>query len=311
MLCAGLAVMGISTANAELVSHFGGPDTSKLSLNAASSARAAFLATLDSYGVEDLEARSGANPELTFGETGITAATGFSNGVNSHLAYSVSGLKFLWDTEGIDDFLEFSEPVTAFGSYIVQGGDGSSAPPVPTPSNNLTFRLENTIAGTSKEVSIQSLGPDWPFYNVIFVGVTDTEPFNRISFHETYDYDGLLWDDLVAGFVVPTLPGDLDKNGIVDADDLRVWTDNYGETGGRPYLNGDADGDGDTDGRDFFVWQQQYGTSSEGSNGVVAVGSLSIPEPTSLALLMFVVVSWRGQRRARFGYFSKETPGDS
>jgi hypothetical protein len=47
------------------------------------------------------------------------------------------------------------------------------------------------------------LGPDWPFYNVIFFGVTDSQPFNRISFLESYDADGLLFDDLIAGTAVP------------------------------------------------------------------------------------------------------------
>jgi hypothetical protein len=287
VLCVALAVVGITTANAELIPYFGGPDESKLSLNTASSARAAFLATLASYGVEDLEARSGPNPLLSFGATGITATTGFSNGVNTQFAYSVSGLKFLWDTEGNDDYLQFSEPVTAFGSYVVQGGDGSSAPPTSAPSNVLTFRLENTLLGTSKAVAIQALGPDWPFYNVIFVGVTDTLPFNRISFHETYDYDGLLWDDLVAGFVTPTLSADLDKNDVVDGDDLAVWEDNYGQTDGRPYLLGDADGDGDTDGRDFLILQQQYSATS-GAPGVVNLANVSIPEPQTLLLTLLL-----------------------
>jgi hypothetical protein len=284
-----------ATARAELATYFGGPDPSKLSLNLASNARAAFLATLTTNGVEDLEDLGGQqNPTLAFGATGISATTGFSNGVYSLFTYSVSGTNFLWDTEGVDDSLEFSEQVTAFGSYIVQGGDGASAPPANTPPNELTFRLENTLLGTSKEVSIQALGPDWPYYNVIFVGVTDTQPFNRISFHESYDYDGLLWDDLVAGFVIPTLPADFDKNGVVDGEDLDVWQDNYGQVNGRPYLLGDADGDGATDGRDFLIWQQQYGAE----NSVVEtwVASLVVPEPATLLILALLLIGTGGSR---------------
>lgn len=277
------AVAGMTAANAELVSYFGGPDNSKVTLSAASSARNAFLATLNSYGVEDLEDNSGANPTLTFGTTGITATTGFSNGVNSAFQYSVSGMKFLWDTEGENDWLEFSEPVTAFGSYIVQGGDGSSAPPTSTPPNTLNFRLQNSVTGTDKEVAIQDLGPNWPFFNVIFVGVTDTQPFDRISFIESYDRDGLLWDDLIAGFVTPTLTADFDKNNVVDVDDLITWSEHYGEQGNGDYLDGDADGDGDTDGRDFLVWQREFGEAPSGD-------ITAVPEPGSLAVALAGIV---------------------
>jgi hypothetical protein len=276
MLLAVFAVVGMTAANAEVVPYFGGPDNSKLTLSASSGARSAFLATLNTYGVEDLEDNSGANPTLTFGTTGITATTGFSNGVNSAFQYSVSGTRFLWDTEGVNDWLEFSEPVTAFGSYIVQGGDGSSAPPTSTPPNTLKFRLQNSVTGTDKEITIQDLGPNWQFFNVIFVGVTDTQPFDRISFIESYDYDGLLWDDLVAGFVTPSLTADFDKNDVVDNADLDTWSDHYGEQGNGDFLDGDADGDGDTDGRDFLIWQRQFGQP--------LVGDITtVPEPSGLA----------------------------
>jgi hypothetical protein len=279
MFLSAFVVVGMTAANAELVPYFGGPDNSKITLSAASAARNAFLATLSSYGVEDLEDNSGVNPTLTFGTTEISATTGFANGVNSAFQYSVSGFNFLWDTEGVSDWLEFSEPVTAFGSYVVQGGDGSSAPPTSAPPNTLKFRLQNSQTGTDKEVTIQDLGPNWPFYNVIFVGITDAQPFDRISFIESYDYDGLLWDDLVAGFATPSIVADFDKNHVVDANDLLVWSDHYGEHGNGDYLEGDADGDGDTDGRDFLIWQRYFGHPRVSDVGMV-------PEPTALVLAL-------------------------
>jgi hypothetical protein len=197
-----LAALLIGEARATQVKYYGGPDESKLSMTNATAARNRFVATLTSFGTENLETLAGqTNPTLTFGATGVTGATGFASGVNSHFAYAVSGVNFLWDTEGADDWIQFSQPVTAFGSYIVQGGDGASQPPTSTPPNALTFRLQNTLLGTSKDVVIDHLGPDWPFFNVNFVGITDTDPFNRISFVESYDRDGVLWDDLIAGHV--------------------------------------------------------------------------------------------------------------
>jgi hypothetical protein len=197
-----------SRTHAVVFTFFGGPDQSKLSLTQPGSTvtglRNDFLTGFSSYGVEDLEDNTGqTNPTLSFPGTGLTATTGFSNGVNSQFAYSVSGTNFLWDTEGVADWIQFSAPITMFGAYIVQGGDGASTPPTSTPPNALRFRLENTLLGTSKEVFVHNFGPDWPFYNVCFVGVKDTDSFNRISFLESYDHDGLLWDDLIAGYDLP------------------------------------------------------------------------------------------------------------
>lgn len=207
-LALGLLAGVAPRAQAVNFAFFGGPDESKLNLTQPGSnvtrLRNEFLTGFSSYGIEDLEDNAGqVNPTLTFPGTGLTATTGFANGVNSQFAYAVSGFNFLWDTEGVADWVQFSAPITMFGAYIVQGGDGASAPPTSTPPNELKFRLENTLLGTSKEVSIQNLGPDWSFYNVNFVGIMDTVPFNKISFMESYDHDGLLWDDLIAGFARP------------------------------------------------------------------------------------------------------------
>lgn len=289
---AALAGWGVlPLASAEVIPYFGGPDNSKLTMTNSSAARNGFLAALSSYGVEDLEDNSGANPTLTFGATGVTATTGFANGVNSLPTYAVSGQRFLWDTEGVDDWLQFSEPVTAFGSYIVQGGDGSSEPPISAPPNRLTFTLQNTALGTSKEVVIRDLGPDWPFYNVIFVGVTDTDAFDRISFHESYDYDGLLWDDLIVG---RPIPGDFNDNGLVDAADLSIWRENFGSTGMPAYTLGDANANGVADGSDFLVWQRHYNAPPTPE----AIAAAAVPEPTGLCLLLAGLGIARAFRRA-------------
>lgn len=193
---------------AAVVVYFGGPDQSKLDLTQPTSVvtpiRNNFLAAIANTGIEDVELLAGQqNPTLTFGSTGITGTTGFPSGGVSFAPYSVSGTAFLLDTDGVADSITFSQPITAFGTYLVQSGDGASAAPTLTPPNNYRWRLENTILGTSKEVSIATLGPDWPFFNVAFAGVTDTEPFNRLSFLESFDTDGILYDDLTVGTAIP------------------------------------------------------------------------------------------------------------
>ena len=54
--------------------------------------------------------------------------------------------------------------------------------------------------------------------------------------------------------VLPSLPGDFDYDGDVDAADLTHWKGDAGLNG-----DSDADGDGDSDGADFLIWQRNVG----------------------------------------------------
>ena len=89
---------------------------------------------------------------------------------------------------------------------------------------------------------------------------------------------GLAWWG-VAGSLAP-IAGDFDGNGIVDAADLAQWEGDFG-------LNGESDAfeDGDSDGADFLVWQRNLGMGVP-----LAAASLSVPEPSSIALLLTVLV---------------------
>jgi hypothetical protein len=191
-----------STARADLYVYFGGPDNSKADLNLPGSTvtpiRNSFLADLRSYNVNDLESvPPGANPTLSFGE--ITGTTGFPIGVQSSALFSVSGTNFLVDAGNsaapFADYIEFSQPISAFGMYMTQAGDGAL--------NELTVTISNSSTGISQSF-VQSLGPSWPLFNVTFLGVRDTDMFDRISFAESNDTDGILPDDLIVGMsVVP------------------------------------------------------------------------------------------------------------
>ncbi len=270
-------------ARGVVTTYIGGPDQSKLTMTDSLAKRDSFLATLASYGVEDLETLGGQNPTLSFAPLDITATTGFANGVNTLVLHAVSGNKFMWDKEGDDDWLLFSEPITAFGTYITQGGDG--------PANNLTVRIENTLLGTSKEIFIGQLGPQDPHYNVRFIGITDTEPFDRVSFIETHDNDGLLFDDLIAGFLRPSLPGDFNRNGVVDAADFALWRNHL--DGDEAILGGGGDGSGIVDEGDYALWKLHYGAGTGTSLG--SASTAAIPEPGTaivacLLLFLFGIV---------------------
>jgi autotransporter-associated beta strand protein len=72
------------------------------------------------------------------------------------------------------------------------------------------------------------------------------------------------------------IPGDFNFDLSVDYDDLVEWHANYGET---------------LTGRDLLIWQRNFGTTAQTATNV------AIPEPTSLALLLFAATIGMFPRR--------------
>ncbi|MFB3890452.1 MAG: PEP-CTERM sorting domain-containing protein [Phycisphaerae bacterium] len=68
--------------------------------------------------------------------------------------------------------------------------------------------------------------------------------------------------------------GDATLDGIVDMKDYTTWFANYGRTAGADWYAGDFNGDGIVDMHDYVTWFNNFGE-----------GSLSVPEPGTLALL--------------------------
>ena len=97
--------------------------------------------------------------------------------------------------------MTFSSPVTAFGSYFIQAGDSLA--------NTLTLRFENTSLGTSKDVVMGTIGPGASFSNVFYFGVTDTDPFNRVTLLPSNNGDGILLDNITIGTVAVPEPSAL------------------------------------------------------------------------------------------------------
>lgn len=86
----------------------------------------------------------------------------------------------------------------------------------------------------------------------------------------------------VLGFRVASLAlaGDFDADGVVDNDDLGIWTSAYGTS-----ADGDADADGDSDGNDFLIWQRNF----DGGGSPLIASIVSVPEPSSLLLSVLAV----------------------
>ncbi len=197
-----LSLIGMSALCAAAPITYFGQDAANVDLTNSNAVRANFVATLSSFAVESMEgfANNQTDPTL-FAGTMFQATSNFDR-VVAAAAFSVSPLNALLDQgptseqgPAFNDIVQFSQPITAFGSYFAQGGDRAQP-------NSLTLRLENTGLGTSKDVTV-TLGPLAPFLNVFFYGVTDTDPFDRVLMVESDDFDGILLDDTIAGIVVP------------------------------------------------------------------------------------------------------------
>jgi hypothetical protein len=154
-----------------------------------------FTSSLTSFGVDNVDSAAGFDPALAFGATGITgtahgtvgqSAPGFMIGTQALLESDGAGLP------QVNTDFTFNQYITAFGLYVIQGGDGAN-------NNPATFRLKNTASNTFTDVPIQ-IGPGWGTDNAFFFGVTDTNPFNEVEIIESTDVaDGMLYDNIVAG----------------------------------------------------------------------------------------------------------------
>ena len=84
--------------------------------------------------------------------------------------------------------------------------------------------------------------------------------------------------------VVPSLPGDYNQDGAVNAADYTVWRDNLGSATSLP--NDDTAGVGPDD---YTRWKTHFGESIGSGNGSAATGSASalatVPEPAAALLL--------------------------
>jgi hypothetical protein len=156
-----------------------------------------FTTSLSSFGVDNVDTAAGVNPTLVFGATGITSAT---QGV---LAQSAPGFQIgsqaLLELDAVapgqtNTIFTFNQYITAFGAFVIQGGDAGN-------NNPTTFRLRDTADNSFVDVAVQ-VGPGWGLDNVYFLGVHDTAAFDEVEIIESTDLaDGMLYDNIVAGFV--------------------------------------------------------------------------------------------------------------
>ena len=83
--------------------------------------------------------------------------------------------------------------------------------------------------------------------------------------------------------LVPSVPGDYNQNGVVDAADYVVWRDEL-EDGGVGRSDGNQDGE--VDAADYDLWKTNFGQAAAGSS----LTASATPEPTSVLSLLLGVL---------------------
>jgi hypothetical protein len=84
------------------------------------------------------------------------------------------------------------------------------------------------------------------------------------------------------------VPGDYNRDGLVDASDYVVWRKTMGQNLA-PYSGADGSGNGTIDEADYDFWRARFGDSLAGGTGAAA--EVAVPEPAS-ALLMVPAALW-------------------
>jgi len=158
-----------------------------------------FTSSLGFFGLSTIDAATpGANPTLSFPSTVVTATTSSVN-ASANPGFMIGSQSLqegdLFGPPTANSVFNFSHYLTAFGLYVIQGGDGAN-------DNLVKFRLTNTAASTFVDVPVQ-VGPGWGFDNVFFFGITDSNPFNQVTIIESNIdaggdlFDGMLFDNIV------------------------------------------------------------------------------------------------------------------
>jgi hypothetical protein len=96
----------------------------------------------------------------------------------------------------------------------------------------------------------------------------------------------------------PPLPGDYNRDGLVDAYDYTEWKRMFGgKVSGGILVGADGNEDGVVDAADYTVWRDNFGASAAG----LGASAGNIPEPStgSLATFVFLLVARAAKRWGR------------
>jgi hypothetical protein len=152
------------------------------------------------------------------------------------------------------------------GMLILSVADSMSTDPTLPDRTFLSYEYDagsGNFIVQSRELSSTTGGTENQFGNVLSLRDSD-------FYFAWVDFTNPLTPNAAAN------PADFNNSGTVDSIDLGIWKESFDVD-----ADGDADGDNDTDGNDFLIWQRN----------VTGAGAAAVPEPASLALLIFGVAA--------------------
>ncbi len=95
----------------------------------------------------------------------------------------------------------------------------------------------------------------------------------------------------------PTLAGDFNGDGHVDAADYTVWRDNLGAID-LPLV--DADGSGTVDAGDYAIWRSNFGAMAQVGSGSLSTPAATVPELSSCLTAMLLLSGFAVYRHRLF-----------
>jgi hypothetical protein len=116
---------------------------------------------------------------------------------------------------------------------------------------------------------------------------------------------GLDWDvqynsnSVVLAVVGPSLLGDYNQNGVVDAADYVVWRNTLGQM--EAGLVAGGNGNGQIDPGDYDVWRANFGRAADIGAEILAnsSGESAVPEPAAVGLLLATLFCLAARQRPR------------
>jgi hypothetical protein len=161
----------------------------------------------------------------------------------------------------------YNAALSGFGNYANDSYFRYGSP------SNAILGLQFTLTGSGTHYGWIALSPDGSDFIIHGFGYNDVAGAPSTPDLTTVD-----------------LPGDLDRNGILDTNDWEDLRDNLGadlslETREDRYAMGDITNDGLNDIRDFDKFRDAYEAEHGGGSFAAMVAAAGVPEPSSILLL--------------------------
>ncbi len=162
------------------------------------------------------------------------------------------------------------------------GGAGFTGPATTTDLSNDTDGNFNPPFGSAlPSTSLQSL---------IFPGTASAPSTTNLANYSVSAGAATLTNNAGTNFALSLLPGDYQRNKIVDAADYAVWRQNFGSTVAAPFNGADGNGNAVVDAADYVVWRRAATAAASGSGTSQLPGNgFEVPEPAAIAVLLLAL----------------------